>query len=827
MRHQNSIPDGLGSEAVAHIEYALPVTGLNCAGCAGRAERALQAVTGVEHASVNLATATASVAVERASILSDMVAAAAKAGYPLAERDITLQLEGMHCGSCVARAEAALAALNGVQAVTVTLTDAKARVRFIDGAADVGQLQVALKQVGFGAQLLDAAEAQSPDAEIQILRRDFFWALAFTLPVFVLEMGGHAIPALHHWLMANIGNTVLWPLQAVLTAIVLLGPGRRFFTRGIPALMRGAPDMNALVALGTSAAFGFSLVSTFAPGLFPAGAVHVYYESAATIVTLILLGRWLEARAKGRTGEAIRALAGLQPDAALVIKEGQTIETPIAEIVPGDRIRLRPGERVAVDGLVISGSGAVDESMLSGEPVPNVKTIGDEVSAGTVNGTAVLDIEVRGVGAQTRLARIISLVEQAQGTKLPVQALVDRITLWFVPVVLLIALLTVVIWLAVGQGSSFALVAGVAVLIIACPCAMGLATPTSIMVGLGRAAQMGVLFRKGTALQELSNIDLVVFDKTGTLTEGHPVLQDVFCADGWSRERALAVAAAVEAQSEHPIAHAIVSAHEGELQDATDLVAVPGKGITAQVADQAVVLGRLSFVADGAVLPASWSAKADELAKQGATPIVLAVDGAAAALMSVSDPIRAEAAQTVAALKHSGLAVAMISGDAIGTATYVARALGIDIVHGECLPEEKLAALQELQTTFGAVAFVGDGINDAPALAASDCGIALGTGTDVAIEAAEVVLSSGNPIGVVNALKISRATLRNIRQNLGWAFGYNVLLVPVAAGLLVPFGGPQLSPALAAGAMAASSVLVLSNALRLRRLKPSLHVEGG
>ncbi len=804
-------------------EYALPVTGLSCAGCAGRAERALKSAPGVLSAAVNFATATATVEVGAQASVATLAAAAADAGYPLAEAELIFHIEGMHCGSCVGRIEAALMALDGVRSAHVGLTEGTARVRYIVGSLSVADLQDAVQHVGYVATPRQDGRSADGSAQRQLIR-DFWLALALTIPVFVIEMGGHMVPTFHHWIQQTLGQTLSWSLQAVLVGAVLIGPGRRFFARGIPGLMRGAPDMNALVAIGTTAAFSYSLVSTFLPSLLPGQAVQVYFESAAVIVTLILLGRVLEARAKGRTGAAIRALAELQPDTALVIHGENVVETPIAQINAGDRVRLRPGERVAVDALINSGTGDVDESMLSGEPLPVQKRVGDTVSAGTINGTSVLEIEVTGVGRDTRLAQIIELVGRAQGAKLPVQALVDRITLWFVPAVLLVALATVVTWLALGQGSAAALVSGVAVLIIACPCAMGLATPTSIMVGLGRAAQMGVLFRKGTALQGLEDVRLVVFDKTGTLTKGRPALTNVRCQTGWDQEQVLSLAAAVEAQSEHPIARAIVAAvNTSELPQAQAVTAVPGQGVTARVHGKHVAIGRLSFVETQATLPEDWRAVTAEMAARGETPIAVAIECQAAALISVSDPIRPDAAATVAGLRAKGIEVAMISGDAAGTARHVADHLGIDIVHAECLPDQKLAVLQELQSQFGRTAFVGDGINDAPALAASDCGIALGSGTDVAMEAAEVVLSSGNPLGVLRAIDISRATLRNIRQNLGWAFGYNILLIPVAAGILVPFGGPQLSPGLAAGAMAASSVLVLSNALRLRKLDPRIH----
>ncbi|MEP2717197.1 copper-translocating P-type ATPase, partial [Pseudophaeobacter sp.] len=534
-----------------------------------------------------------------------------------------------------------------------------------------------------------------------------------------------------------------------------------------------------------------------------------------------------EARAKGRTGAAIRKLIDLQPKTAEVVAGDRGIETPVAEIAAGDLIRVRPGGRIAVDGMVTSGSSFVDESMLSGEPVPVEKQAGAEVSAGTVNGAGVLEFRATHVGRDTALAQIIQMVEQAQGAKLPVQGLVDRITLWFVPAVMAVALLTVLAWLLLGPAPALplALVAGVSVLIIACPCAMGLATPTSIMVGIGRAAQMGVLFRKGDALQRLQEIKLVALDKTGTLTEGHPALTNLHLADGFERRAVLRLVGAAEAQSEHPIAKALVAAAGQDLPRPETVEAIPGFGLRAQVEGQEILIGAARLMQREGIDCAALRPKAETWAAAGETPFYVSLNGVAVAALSVADPIKPGTPAAIRALQAEGLKVAMITGDAKATAQAIAAQLGIDVVRAECLPGDKVIALEELQDKFGPLAFVGDGLNDAPALAAADVGLAIGTGTDVAIEAADVVLVSGDLHAVLDALTVSRATLRNIRQNLGWAFGYNVLLVPVAAGVLYPFGGPLLSPALAAGAMALSSVFVLSNALRLHRLKSSLDEE--
>ncbi len=809
----------------------LQITGLSCAGCAGRAEKALAGVAGVSQASVNLANATAQIEGAADLPLAALSDALSQAGYPAAETQTVLQIDGLSCASCVGRAERALLAVPGVLTASVNLASQSAQVTYLSGSTRAGDLARAVTAAGYPAQVRtgqadeQALSDQRKSAEISQLGWQVLIAGLLALPVFLIEMGGHMIPALHHWVAANIGMQNSYLLQFVLTTAVLVGPGRMFYVKGFPALLRGAPDMNALVALGTSAAYGFSLVSTFAPSLLPAGTANVYYEAAAVIVVLILLGRWLEARAKGRTGAAIRKLVGLQAQSALVITDGVAAETPIDQIAPGDLIRTRPGERIAVDGEVVTGSSFVDESMITGEPVPVAKSKGEGVTAGTVNGNGALDYQATRVGSDTMLAQIIRMVEQAQGAKLPVQGMVDRITLWFVPAVMAAAALTIVTWLLFGPDPalSFALVAGVSVLIIACPCAMGLATPTSIMVGTGRAAEMGVLFRKGDALQQLQEVKLVALDKTGTLTEGHPTLTTFTCAEGFERDAVLPLVAAAETHSEHPIAQALVAAAGKDLPQAESVEAIPGYGLQAKVGGHALLIGADRLMLREGIEIGGLADTGAALAKRGETPLYAAVDGQIAAVIAVADPIKAGTRAAIQAFHDQGLKVAMITGDNAATAAAIAADLGIDEVKAECLPAQKVEALKQLQSKHGALAFVGDGINDAPALATAQVGIAIGTGTDVAIEAADVVLMSGDLRGVVNALTVSCATMRNIRQNLAWAFGYNILLIPVAAGVLYPFGGPLLSPALAAGAMALSSVFVLSNALRLRRLQPALN----
>jgi Cu+-exporting ATPase len=796
------------------------VDGMTCASCVSRVERVLNRRDGVTNASVNLATETATVT-GAAPDIDDLRAALGKAGFPARTETIRLSVSNMTCASCVARVEKVLARQTGVLSAHVNLATEEADITVLAGSGALDAALSALGKAGYPARRATAETdpAARREAESRDLKQKFAIAAILTLPVFILEMGGHMVPAFHHWVAQTIGMQTSRLIQFVLTTLVLAGPGRVFFARGVPALLHRAPDMNSLVALGTFAAWSYSVVATFVPAVLPAGANAVYFEAAAVIVTLILLGRMFEARAKGRTGAAIARLVGLSPRSARVERDGETVDLPVSDIRTGDRLHVRPGERIPVDGVVLSGRSSVDESMLTGEPLPVTKSEGDAVVGGTVNATGAFVMSAEKVGADTVLSQIIRMVEDAQAARLPIQDLVNRITAWFVPAILLTALITLIVWVVFGPSLSHALVAAVAVLIIACPCAMGLATPTSIMVGTGRAAELGVLFRQGDALQKLADCRLVAFVKTGTLTEGRPTLTLFETTGGFDRNTTLALVAAVEAKSEHPIAHAITqAARDGglTLPEVTDFEAINGFGLSARVDGADILIGSRRLMEREGIDASPLAEDADRAAQAGQTPLFVAVGGKLAAVVAVSDPVRPQSRRAIAALKSQGIGVAMITGDARRTAEAIARDLGIDHVVAEVLPEGKVAALTDLRAAHGALAFVGDGINDAPALAHADVGLAIGTGTDVAIESADVVLMSGDPEGVTRAVAISRATLRNIRENLVWAFGYNILLVPVAAGLLYPLNGMLLSPALAAGAMALSSVFVVSNALRLR-----------
>ena len=821
----------------AAAAVTLPVQGMTCASCVGRVERALKKLPGVASVQVNLATESATLRFEGPPDVAAAIATIEKSGYAVPQASVELQVQGMTCASCVGRVERTLRRVPGVQDVAVNLATERARIQLLAGTP-VQALIAAVHKAGYeAAPVVQEASAQAHDAqaqrqaaERQRLQRSLGWALVLALPVFILEMGGHVFPPLHGWIEATIGMRTSWLLQCVLTSAVLLGPGRQFYALGVPALLRGAPDMNSLVALGTAAAFAYSVVATFAPGVLPTGTVHVYFEAAAVIVALILLGRFLEARAKGQTSDAIRRLVQLQAKTARVQRgAGAWQEVDIVQVMAGDRVQVRPGERIPVDGVVLEGESFVDESMVSGEPVPVAKQAGAELVGGTVNQNGALVFEATKVGGDTLLAQIIRMVEQAQGAKLPIQALVDKVTMWFVPAVMATALLTFFVWWLWGPqpALNFAVVNAVAVLIIACPCAMGLATPTSIMVGTGRAAQLGVLLRKGEALQQLKATRVVAVDKTGTLTLGRPVLTDLALAPGFDRAPVLAAIAAVEAQSEHPIARAIVQAAEGEgltLPTVAQFENLSGMGVRAQVqghhGGQRIEIGADRFMRQLGLDVTAFAAAAEQLGQEGKTPLYAAIDGQLAAMLAVADPMKPSTPAAIAALHQLGLKVAMITGDNRHTAQAIARQLGIDEVVAEVLPGGKVEAVQRLQQSHGTLVFVGDGINDAPALAQADVGIAIGTGTDIAVEAADVVLMSGDLGGVPKAIALSQATMANIAQNLFWAFAYNVALIPLAAGVLYPVNGMLLSPMFAAGAMALSSVFVVSNALRLRRFQP-------
>ncbi len=766
---------------------------------------------------------------------------------------LDLSVDGMTCAACVRRVETVLKKVPGVTDARVNLALRQASVDYADqeqAQALEPLLIAAIEKAGFSAEVIDPDSErlsiqEKSAAEIAALKREFSIAAILTLPVFVMAMGTHLIPGFHHWLNNLMSDQTQNVLQAVLTTAVLIWPGRVFFTHGLKALLKGQPEMNSLVAVGAGSAWVYSMVVLLAPHLLPETARHVYFEAAAVIVTLILLGRLFESRARGKTGAAIERLIGLQPRQARLLDTSVVppIESDVAieSVKPGDVLRVRPGEKIPVDGQIIEGEPFVDQSMITGEPIPVSLAPGDTVAAGTLNTTVGFVFKATHTGSDTVLAHIIRLVQSAQSAKLPIQASVDKVTAVFVPIIMAIALLTFAVWLWSTGDISQSLVSAVAVLIIACPCAMGLATPTSIMVGTGRAAQLGVLFRQGDALQTLKSTNIVAFDKTGTLTEGHPKLTEFELLPGteslWGKDEVLGLVASLQQQSEHPIARAIVLAaqslgnHRLISTQTLSFQAIKGFGIRARVLTPTgqeldVAVGSEALADDLGVDTSVSRETIERWASTGQTPIHVIIDQRLVALMAVSDPIKPDARVTINALQQQGIDCAMITGDHPLTAKAVAKDLGIHLVRAQVKPEDKVAAIEEFRrekkTTSGTcvLAFVGDGINDAPALASADVGIAIGTGTDVAIESASVVLMSGELSKVATAIELSRATLTNIHQNLFWAFAYNAVLVPVAAGVLYPLNGMLLSPMLAAGAMAFSSLFVVSNALRLRFFKP-------
>ncbi|MEJ0096341.1 MAG: copper-translocating P-type ATPase [Methylocella sp.] len=817
-------------ETTAALRIA--VKGMHCASCVGRVEKAVGAVPSVASVSVNLATEQANVSFVGPADLEAVIAAINKVGYAAVLSTAQFSISKLDCEDCVNRVEDAFQSVEGVVEANVNLAAGTGTVRFVRGATDAGTIAKAATEAGYPTQEIKPdnhahGHVHEGRTDAEALTRATILAFVLTLPVFALEMGSHIFPAVHAFAMERIGMQTSRIIEFVLTAIVLFGPGWRFFASGIPALLRGAPEMNALVALGSGAAFAYSALATFAPSLFPAGTGQVYFESAAVIVTLILLGRSLEARARGRSGEAIQRLIGLKPQSATALREGKAIELPLDEVVVGDIVLVEPGEKIPVDGKVIEGSSFVDESMLTGEPQPVTNGVGAEVVGGAINTTGSFSFKVTKTGADTALAQIIRMVQQAQGAKLPIQALADKVTSWFVPAVIAIAILTFALWFWLGPEPSLshALIAMVAVLIISCPCAMGLATPTSIMVGTGRGAELGVLFRKGDALQSLAGATAIALDKTGTITKGSPALTDFVAAPGFSRADVLALVAAVEARSEHPVAVAILAAAQKEglvVKPAEHFIAKPGFGVEATVDGRNVAVGADRFMALRGIDVESFSSEAARFGAEAKSPLYVAIDAKLAGLIVVADPPAPNARSAVAALRGQGLDVIMVTGDNERAAQAIAKAVGIDNVVAEVLPEGKVKVLEDLRAGHKTIAFVGDGVNDAPALARADVGIAIGGGTDVAIEAADVVLMGGDLGAAATAVALSRATMRNIKQNLFWAFAYNVVLIPVAAGALYPAFGILLSPMLAAGAMAFSSIFVLLNALRLRRFSPPL-----
>ncbi|BCZ92688.1 copper-translocating P-type ATPase [Thermus thermophilus] len=783
-------------------EIKVGVRGMTCAACVARVERALKRAEGVEEARVNLTTEEAFLRLQEGVDLKEVLKRVEEAGYEPVLSRAEIPVKGMTCAACVARVERAIKRLPGVVSATVNLAAEKAFVEYLPDTVSLARIRQAIREAGY--EPLEGTEEARKEAPTY--RKDLLLALPFALLTLLLAMGPMLLPLPH------------FPgfLQA-LTALPVLYAGRRFFRQALAEARHLSFGMSTLVALGAGSAYLYSFLVLLFPGLFPEEARHLYFEAGAVILTLILLGKHLEEGAKGKASEAIRKLLALRPKTARVVQDGEEKEVPAEALIPGDVVRVLPGERIPADGVVLEGQSHVDESMLTGEPIPKAKGPGDEVVGGTVNGEGALLVRVSRVGEATFLAQMARMVEEAQGHKPKVQELADRIAGVFVPVVLGIALLTFLLWLFLGPGLAHAFVAALAVLLIACPCAMGLATPAAIAVATGRAAEMGLLFRKGTALEALARADTVVLDKTGTLTRGKPTLVKVL-PFGLSREEALRLAAALERGSEHPLAKAVLEAAESLPQaQAEEVRALPGEGVEGRVEGRRLHLGGPALI-ERLGVPLPEEAKA--LPEEGYTPLYLVEGTRLLAAFAVFDPPRPEAQEAVAALKALGLKLVLLTGDHPAPARRVAEALGIPEVLAGVRPEGKVEAIRRLQAEGRKVVFVGDGINDAAALAQADVGLAMGSGTDIALEAGDVVLLTPDLRGVVNAVRLARRTLRTIYLNFFWAYAYNVVLIPVAAGALYPFTGLLLNPMLAAAAMSLSSLFVLTNSLRLRSFRP-------
>ncbi|MFY9175720.1 MAG: heavy metal translocating P-type ATPase [Peptococcia bacterium] len=812
----------------------LTVTGMTCASCAKAVERKVSKVDGVHFANVNLATETLNVEFDENKIdIQQVKEAVEKAGYGVQDeiadtiREVTIPISGMTCASCAKAVERSINKLPGIREVSVNYATERAKVVYDSSSTRISQLKDAITKAGYEALEIETGkrvdlERDRREKEMKSLWTRFLIAIIFAIPLFYIAMG--------HMLGLPIPEFIrpeLYPLNFALGQLILVIPiiiaGYRFYTVGFSRLFHLEPNMDSLIAVGTSAAILYGLYAIFQIVQGKAEyAMELYFESAGVIIALILLGKYLEAVSKGKTSEAIKKLMGLAPKTATVIHDGKEMIIPIEEVETGDILLVKPGERIPVDGEVVEGRSSVDESMLTGESIPVEKNIGSKVTGASINKNGTIKFKATKVGKDTTLAQIIKLVEDAQGTKAPIAKMADIISGYFVPIVMAIAIIAGIAWYLSGQSVVFSLTIFIAVLVIACPCALGLATPTAIMVGTGKGAEHGVLIKGGEALETAHKVKTVVLDKTGTITEGKPQVTDIITTDIVSENELLQLSASAEKGSEHPLGEAIVNAAKEsnmEFLPAEDFAAIPGHGIEVVIQGKNILLGNKKLMADKNI-ELSLQEESDRLAAEGKTPMFVVIDNKLAGIIAVADVIKPSSKRAIELLHNMGIEVAMLTGDNKRTAEAIARQVGIDIVLAEVLPQDKANEVKKLQTEGKKVAMVGDGINDAPALAQADIGIAIGSGTDVAMESADIVLMRSDLMDVPTAIQLSKQTIKNIKQNLFWAFAYNTAGIPIAAGLLYIFGGPLLNPMIAAGAMAFSSVSVVTNALRLKRFKP-------
>ncbi|WP_051617304.1 heavy metal translocating P-type ATPase [Desulfonatronovibrio hydrogenovorans] len=817
--------------------YQFKIKGMTCSACAARVERAVAWLEGVQKATVNQATEILYVQAEAKTDVDDIIQAVQKAGYEAVrkedqDRPVKLKVRGMTCAACVGRVERILKKQSGIREASVNLADESATLR-VGPDFDFDVASSAVAKGGYEVELLGKERSVHDDdmaGRLKEMKQKAILAMSFAVPLMVVSMGemvGIPLPALisHH------ANPLNFALVQLLLTLPIVWSGRHFYQYGFRNLYHMAPNMDSLIAIGTGAALVYStwnLVEIFLGHMPHERAMDLYYESAAVIIAMVSLGKFLEQRAKTRTSDAIRQLIKLRPDKATILDGDEQRVINVEAISHGHVIIVRPGERIPVDGTVIKGSSAVDESMLTGESIPKTKTAGDKVFGGTLNTTGNIRFKAEKVGSETALARIIKMIEDAQGSKAPIASLADRVSLYFVPMVITLAFVSGLAWLFLGQTEfTFALRIFIAVLVIACPCALGLATPTAIMVGTGRGAQLGVLIKGGEVLEAAKSVQVVVFDKTGTLTRGKPAMTDLMVLNqDTDRNKLLSLLGGVEDQSEHPLARAVVTGLKKEINEFTEpdkFESIPGKGVRASFDRDEVLVGSFGLfqeIMPGEIEKHDLDGIRQKLSTQGKTPLLMSVNGSPVLVLGVADELRSEAGYVVKRLKDKGIKVVMLTGDNEVTAKAIASQAGINDVRAQVLPENKAKEVENYQKQGLKVAMVGDGINDAPALTVADVGISMGTGIDVAIESGDVVLMRGDLEGVLTALELSRATVRNIKQNLFWAFIYNVMGLPVAAGVLKLFGGPTLSPMFAGAAMAMSSFSVVSNALRLRFFKP-------